>query len=229
MLKDSRTRSIIKDSKDRIWISTFDEKYGLVRYDPESGNVICFREADGMPSKRIRAVYECSDGSYLAACTGGVAVIRDDRIEKIYGSESGINNTEILTVAEGPAGDILAGSDGGGIYVINSSGVKHITTDDGLMSDVIMRIKKANSSDNYWLVTSNSIAYMTPEYEVHTIKNFPFSNNFDIYENSQGEAWILSGNGIYVVKAEELLRNEDINPVFYGIDNGIPNIANSNS
>ena len=229
MLKDSRTRSIIKDSKDRIWISTFDEKYGLVRYDPESGNVICFREADGMPSKRIRAVYECSDGSYLAACTGGVAVIRDDKIEKIYGSESGINNTEILTVAEGPAGDILAGTDGGGIYVINSYGVKHITTDDGLMSDVIMRIKKVKSSDNYWLVTSNSIAYMTPEYEVQTIKNFPFSNNFDIYENSQGEAWILSSNGIYVVKAEELLRNEDINPVFYGIDNGIPNIANSNS
>lgn len=227
MLQDSRTRSIIKDSKDRIWISTFDERYGLVRYDGE--NAVCFRESDGMPSKRIRAVSECSDGSYLVACTGGIAVIRDDKVEKVYDNKSGINNTEILTVADGPGGDKLAGTDGDGIYVINDSGIRHITTDDGLMSDVVMRIKKAAVSDVYWIVTSNSIAYMTSDYEVHTIKNFPFSNNFDIYENSQGEAWILSSNGIYVVRAQELLKNEDINPVFYGIDNGIPSIANSNS
>ena len=227
MLENSRIRSIIKDSKNNLWISTFDERYGLVRYDGE--NIMVFRESDGMPSKRVRAVCECSDGSYLVACTGGVVVIRDDKIEKVYGAESGINNAEILTVAEGRNGDILAGTDGDGIYIINSSGVKYISTADGLMSDVVMRIKWSSIRNCYWIVTSNSIAYMTPDYEIHTIKNFPFSNNFDIYENFQNEAWVLSSNGIYVTKTEELIRNEDINPVFYGIDNGIPNIANSNS
>ena len=227
MLENSRIRSIIKDSRNRIWISTFDERYGLVRYDGE--NAVCFRESDGMPSKRVRAVCERSDGSFAVACTGGVVIIRDDRIEKIYGTESGINNAEILTVAEGKNGDILAGTDGDGIYVINSSGVKHLSTADGLMSDVVMRIKWSSIRNCYWIVTSNSLAYMTPEYEIRTINNFPFSNNFDIYENFQNEAWILSSNGIYVTKTEELIRNEDINPVFYGIDNGVPNIANSNS
>ena len=227
MLENSRIRSIIKDSKGRIWISTFDERYGLVRYDGE--NAVCFRESDGMPSKRVRAVCERSDGSFIVACTGGVVVIRDDKIEKTYGTESGINNAEILTVAEGQNGDILAGTDGDGIYIINGSGVKHLTTDDGLMSDVVMRIKKSLLRDIYWIVTSNSIAYMTPDYEIHTINNFPFSNNFDIYENYQNDAWVLSSNGIYVVKTEQLLKNEEIDPVFYGIDNGVPNIANSNS
>lgn len=226
MLEQVRIRSIIKDSQNRIWISTFND-LGLVRYDGE--NVVIFGEADGMPSTRIRAVTECSDGSFLVSCTGGLAIIRNDKVEKVYGAESGIKNTEILTAEEGRNGDRLAGTDGDGIYVISRSGMKHITTEDGLMSDVVMRIKKAKDQDVYWIVTSNSIAYMTTDYKIHTINNFPFSNNFDMYENSQGEVWILSSNGIYVVKAEDLIRNEEIEPVFYGIDNGIPSIANSNS
>ena len=226
MLDGVRIRSITKDSRNRLWIATFND-LGLVRYDGE--NVVTFGVEDGMPSTRVRAVAECSDGSFLVACTGGLAVIRNDKVEIVYDADSGIKNTEILTTAEGKNGSKLAGTDGDGIYVIGRSGLKHITTDDGLMSDVVMRIKKARDHDVYWIVTSNSIAYMTPDYKVHTIVNFPFSNNFDMYENSQGEVWVLSSNGIYVVKSDDLIRNEEINPVFYGIDNGIPTIANSNS
>ena len=55
------------------------------------------------------------------------------------------------------------------------------------------------------------------------------SNNFDLYENSLGEIWVLSSNGIYVEKAEDLIANREINPVFYGIESGVPVIATSNS
>ena len=227
MLEKVKIRSIITDSKNNLWISTFGD-LGLIRYN--NGNVVTFGKAEGLPeSQRIRTVYERSDGSYLVACTGGVAVLRDDKVEKIYGTESGISNIEILTVAEGSNGDIIAGSDGDGIYIIGESGTTHIDTANGLMSDVVMRVKKAQSKDVYWIVTSNSIAYMTPDYEVHTIKNFPYSNNFDMYENSSGDVWVLSSNGIYVISADELIANGDITPVFYGMDNGLPIIANSNS
>lgn len=227
MLEKVKIRSIIKDSKDRLWISTFGD-LGLVRYD--NGNVVTFGKTEGLPeSQRIRVVYECKDGSYLVACTGGVAVIRDDKVEKIYGTESGLSNIEILTVAEGSNGEIIAGSDGDGIYIIGDSGIKHINTDNGLMSDVIMRIKKSQNKDVYWIVTSNSIAYMTKDYEVHTIKDFPYSNNFDMYEDSKGDVWVLSSNGIYVISADALIENQNISPVFYGIDNGLPIIANANS
>ncbi|MBO7453341.1 MAG: HD domain-containing protein, partial [Clostridiales bacterium] len=227
MLEKVKIRSIIKDSKDRLWISTFGD-LGLVRYD--NGNVVTFEKEEGLPeSQRIRTVYECRDGSYLVACTGGVAVIRDDKVEKVYGTESGVSNIEILTVAEGSDGEIIAGSDGDGIYIIGDSGIKHINTDNGLMSDVVMRIKKSQYKDVYWIVTSNSIAYMTSDYEVHTIKDFPYSNNFDMYEDSQGDVWVLSSNGIYVISADALIENQNISPVFYGIDNGLPIIANANS
>ena len=227
MLGNARIRSIYKDSKDRLWFATYGD-LGLVRFDGE--NVMTFTHEDGLPdSRRIRTVVERSDGSFLVACTGGVAVIRDDKVEHLYDSSAGLSNTEILTVSEGFNGEILAGTDGDGIYIIGSSGVKHLSTENGLMSDVVMRIKKSSVNDVYWIVTSNSIAYMTADHVIHTIKNFPYSNNFDLYENSKGDVWVLSSNGIYVVNEATLIANEAIDPVFYGIANGLPVITTSNS
>lgn len=227
MLKGERIRSVITDSQDRLWISTYGD-LGLVRFD--HGEVVSFGLADGIPSKRVRAVTECSDGSFLVACTGGLVVIKDDKVEKVYDESSGISNIEVLTVSEGTNGDMLVGTDGDGIYIVSgSSGTRHLDTSNGLMSDVVMRIKKDVKRDIYWIVTSNSLAYMTADYEIHTINNFPFPNNFDLYENSLGEIWVLSSNGIYVEDADDLIANTEINPVFYGIESGVPVIATSNS
>ena len=226
MLKDVRIRSIICDSRNRLWISTYGEN-SLVRYD--GGNVVKFTTADGLPSERIKAVYECSDGSVLVACTGGVAVIRDDKVEKVYDESCGIDNTEILTVCEGGNNDIIVGSDGDGIYVISGGSVRHLGIDSGLGSEVVMRIKKDLTRDIYWIVTSNSIAFMDNNYKVTTVMNFPYSNNFDLYENSRGDMWILSSNGLYVVPVEQMLANGEIKPVYYGRDNGLSCITTSNS
>ena len=226
MFKGVRIRSIIKDSNDVLWFSTFD-KIGLVKYD--HGKVISFGTEDGMPSERIRAVHECSDGTVIVACTGGMVEIKNDKNVRVYGSESGISNTEVLTVEEGSNGDYLVGTDGDGIYIVGNSGVTHLNTDNGLMSDVVMRIKRDVKRDIYWIVTSNSLAFMTLDYGIQTIRNFPYSNNFDLYENSLGEIWVLSSNGIYVVKANDLVENGKIEPEFYGIDNGLSIIATSNS
>ncbi len=226
MLSGCKIRSIIRDSRNRIWISTFGER-GLIRYD--NGSVTKFKQANGLPSERVRTVYERSDGSILVACTGGVVVIEGDEVKDVYDESSGINNTEILTVTEGANGDIIAGTDGDGIFIVRGTDTLYIGTDDGLHSDVVMRIKRDIERDIYWIVTSNSIAYMDSDYKVTTINNFPYPNNFDLYESTLDEMWVLSSSGIYVVPVEELLANEEIDAVFYGKDNGLTCIATSNS
>ena len=226
-LRGSKIRSIIRDSQNRVWFSTFGEQ-GLMRYD--GNQLVRFTAEDGMPSERVRAVCECSDGAFLAACTGGVALIRNDKIERVWDDADGIANTEILSVTEGVNGEYIAGTDGGGVYVIRDGRIAHYGTDEGLHSDVVMRVKKDLNRDLYWLITSNSIAYMTADYRITTVSNFPYSNNFDLYENSAGEAWVLSSNGIYVVDTQELIDNrEDMAYLFYNRDNGLPCITTSNS
>ena len=226
MLEDKRIRSMINDSKGNLWISTYGT-YGLIKLN--NHNATCFTSADGMPTDRIRTVYERKDGSILVACTGGIAVIENDEIVKIYDQTSGINNTEILSVIETKNGDILAGTDGDGLYLLHDDSVTRYGVGDGLQSEIIMRVKNDNTTNICWIVTGNSIAYMDENLEVHTIKNFPFSNNFDMYENSRGEMWILSSNGIYVTKVDELIKNETLSPLYYSKSNGLKTLTNANS
>lgn len=227
ILGSSRIRSIIRDSQDRLWISVFGEN-SLVRYD--GNNALVFTTEDGLPSDRVRAVAERSDGSFMVACTGGLALIKDDKVAEVYGESAGISNPELLTALEADSGDMLIGTDGDGIYVLGSdNNTLHLGTDSGLGSDVVMRIKRDRTRELYWIVTSNSIACMTPDYKITTIWKFPYSNNFDMYQNSADEMWVLSSNGIYVVPTEELIRNGDISPIYYGRDNGLSCISTSNS
>ena len=226
MMDGCKIRSIIRDSKNRLWFSTFGDN-GLVRVD--GSEAVKFTSADGMPSDRVRTVYERSDGKMIAACTGGLVVIDGDNISQVFGESSGISNTEVLTVTEGFGGEMVLGTDGGGIFVLSDNGVLHLGIESGLRSDVVMRIKKDISRDILWIVTSNSLAYMTSDYKITTVKKFPYSNNFDIYENTKGEMWVLSSNGIYVTDVEQLIKNEEIEPIYYGMDNGLGCIATSNS
>ncbi|MCR5718845.1 MAG: HD domain-containing protein [Oscillospiraceae bacterium] len=226
ILKGSKIRSIFRDSKNRVWFCTFGEN-ALLRLD--KGELTRFTTEDGLPSERVRAVCESRDGTIYVACTGGVACIEENRITRVYGADDGIRNTEILTVTEMQDGTILAGTDGDGIYVIDGEKVTHLGMEDGLGSDVVMRIKPDRQRELCWIVTSNSIAYINAEKQITTVQKFPYSNNFDLYENSHGDMWILSSNGIYVVPSSQLIANGEISPIFYGRENGLANITTANS
>ena len=226
LLEDVRIRSIIRDSQDRLWISTWRTE-GLLCYD--HGNLRKYTTKDGLLSDYVRVVYETGEDRFLVAVSGGVHVIENDRITATYGQNEGLDNPEILTVCESPNGDILCGSDGDGIYIIGEDGVQHRGTEEGLQSGVVMRIKPDPKRHLFWIVTGNSLAYMDEDYQVKTLDQFPFTNNFDLYENKKDELWVLSSNGLYTLPTEELLSGVPITPVHYSVENGLPCIATANS
>ena len=226
MLSGARIRSIVRDSRNRLWFSTYSDR-GLLRYD--NGEVREFHASDGLPSDRVRVVYECADGSFMVCCSGGLAIIKDDAVVRVYGENDGIENLEILTASQLGNGDMVIGTDGSGIYVISGDTVKHISTDEGLSSDIVMRLKRDAAKDILWIVTSNAVGYMDAAHNVRMIRNFPYPNNFDLYENSKGDVWVLGSNGIYTANAEQLLAGGEISTIHYGSENGLPCIAAANS
>ncbi|MCR5848595.1 MAG: HD domain-containing protein [Lachnospiraceae bacterium] len=229
LLDGVRIRSIIKDDKNRLWISTNNTELelGLIEFD--NGNIRCFNEKKGLPSDKPRTVYIGSDDRIYVACSGGLAIIENDRIVETYDEKSGISNPEILTVTEGFKEDIVLGTDGDGIYVLKDKKIVNIGLKEGLESMIIMRIKKDEKRNLFWIVTSNSIAYMDTDYNVTTVNKFPYSNNFDIYENKDGKMWVLSSNGVYVSDVNDLLENEEINADYYSMDNGLSCVTTANS
>ncbi|MCR5701772.1 MAG: response regulator [Lachnospiraceae bacterium] len=224
---DSRIRSFYSDSHGNIWVATFTNNVGLVRYN-KNGTITQFTVDDGMPSNEVRCLIELKDGTICAGTNGGVVFIKDNKIVRTVGSEEGLKNTVILTVAEKTTGEILAGSDGDGIYVIKDNGIERLGRDEGLTSDVIMRIKRDDKRDMYWIVTSNSIQYIQNDL-IKEVTTFPNNNNYDLYFDNSDNMWILSSYGIYTLKADDMYYDKVSDYRLYAIANGLTSTPTSNS
>ena len=228
LLEGARIRSIYADSRGALWFGT-NSVYGLICYHPDTGVWEIFNTDNGLASNRARTVLELSDGRMAVATNAGVNLIENGEITELYDAEEGINNLEILCLEEGPQGEIYAGSDGDGLYIIDSYGISRLGREDGLRSEVILRIRHDPAEEGlYWIITSNSISYLR-DGTVTTIRNFPYSNNFDMFFDSLGRIWVLSSNGIYVVKRQDLLEDQLISYSLYDTQSGLPCAPTANA
>lgn len=218
-IKGARIRCMKNGRDDDLWIGTFTNDMGVVHLKKDGSYTSITRE-DGMPDNEVRCITVRSDGTVLAGTNSGVAIIKDDRVIRIAGAKEGMKNTIILSVEEGEDGIIYAGTDGDGIYEINGSDVKRIGRDEGLTSDVIMRIKKDEERNLYWVITSNSIQYMQ-DGVISTVNSFPYNNNYDLFIDDKDNMWIISSNGIYSVKTDDMLNDSVMDYKLYSIDDGM--------
>ena len=226
-LADTRIRCIMLDNDNNLWLSTYTNDMGLICYTPY-GKIISYTVDNGMPSNFIRCTCIAPDGAILAATNGGLAVIRDGKVDRIINEQNGLNNTVILTVEATEDGKYYLGSDGDGIYIVDGNKLQHIYHEDGLTSDVVLRIKEDKERGVIWIVTSNSIEYMQ-DGELHAVKNFPYTNNYDMYFDKTGNAWVLASNGIYVAKAADMIRKAGFEYSFYNVSNGLYSVPTGNS
>ena len=227
LMSTARVRCIKEDSKGNIWFST----YSGLFCGTKDGKIVSFTMDNGLASNKVRVSEELSDGRIAASTSKGVYFIKDLAIDGFISYENGLSGGDILTICEGDNGDVFLGSDGGGLYILGPDGsLTRKSGDDGLRSEVILRIKKDPTDGTYWLITSNSVAYMDGGV-IKTCDKFPYSNNFDVFFDGKGELWILSSNGIYVTTSEQLKSDEVPKYMFFDTSCGLPSacVANSRS
>ena len=229
MLDGVRIRCIKTDlSGERLWLCTYSEN-GLICYDGKTGKCDCFNKTNGLKSDKARTVEMLSDGTVAVTATGGVSLIKDGAVVKTFDENNGLGNTEILTLCEGSDGLIYMGSDGGGIVVTDREKVVgQYGFDDGLKSEIILRLKTDPETGAIWIITGNSIAYLENE-KIRTINSFPYSNNFDMVFDNFGRIWILSSNGIYTVNRDSMIADNGLEYSFYDVNCGLPCVATANS
>ncbi|MBQ9382759.1 MAG: HD domain-containing protein [Ruminiclostridium sp.] len=224
LLASARVRCIKEDSKGNLWLST----YSGLFCGKKGGGIESFTMDTGFASNKVRVSEELSDGRIAAASSKGVYFIKDMKIDEFLSYDNGLSGGDVLTICDGGDGRIYFGTDGGGVYILNNNALSRISIDDGLRSEVIMRIKKDPTDGTLWLVTSNSIAYLTGD-TVENVDKFPYSNNFDIIFDGKGGLWILSSNGIYVTTSEQLKSGEEPQYLFYDTSCGLPSTCTANS
>lgn len=199
-----RIRSLMTDSKGNLWICTAGN--GAICID---GNMMStsYGTASGALGDKARSTLETSSGDVLIASDLGITCVRGGEIAYNLGIEDGLDIPKVLCMLEIDNGVILAGTDGNGIAVIKDGEVRTtLTTENGLTSDVVMRIVASKNESGYYIVTSNGLCYMDKGFNIRCLKNFPYYNNYDVVERDDGMVFVLGSAGIYVTDRDNLLN-----------------------
>ncbi|MCR5324664.1 MAG: response regulator [Lachnospiraceae bacterium] len=222
--KDCRIRCIMNDSKGNTWFSIFSGKYSLVCLNAE-GKLRNYNVNNGLPVNEIMCTYEMNDGTFIVGTKSGVALFRNGFAKEVYGAEQGLKNTNIMTVCEGHDGEVYAGTDGDGIYIIRDGALQgRIGTDEGLGSDIIMRLKK-DKDGIIWVITASTVEYIKDGNIVKTPNNTKtYKNCYDVVRDENDQLWFLSLNGVYVISAENAINDSTTGYKLFDRSNGLTSI-----
>ena len=206
-LKGVRIRCIMDDSKGNMWFCTYGK--GLI-CEQKNGEVIFYNSEEFGLGNRVRGCIEMSDGRIAVSADSGLSIIRNGKVETTipYGDELG--SSQILSLCEYSDGKLYLGTDGSGIKIYEDGKITgELTKDDGLGSGVILKMVYDSEYDVMFIVTSNCLCYMKKSV-ISQISGFPYSNNYDIVLDGDGEAFVLGSAGIYVVRKAALLSDRQI-------------------
>jgi signal transduction histidine kinase/ligand-binding sensor domain-containing protein len=125
---------------------------------PDPGYGIDFwREAEGLPQSRVRAIVETHDG-YIWLGTDGGAVRFNGTGFRAFTVETGsLKDNEVWALQEDDQHALWIGTYGGGLTRLKDGRFTTFSTADGLPDDVVTHIEKDSSGD-LWIATSSGIS-----------------------------------------------------------------------
>ena len=139
---------ILPDEQGRMWIAT----YGFGLWQGKDG---VFEQVPGTEGMYIRRLLKSTDGSLFAATTIGLLEVRNGQIslhQRETGNSHSLSSNAVMCLAE-HHGKLFVGTEGGGLSSIRLSDMEagkwsfdHLTTRDGLASDIVYEIMPWNDS-----------------------------------------------------------------------------------
>lgn len=157
-LAETPVRSFLIDDG-TMWLGTFGG--GLWRIDEEGGSTI-ISSATGLRDDHINSLAALPDGLIVAATDQGLAIIRDQRVESVFGEAEGAPDNLVLCVSAGSDGKIWAGTDRAGVFQWDpSTRAATVTIDPDLKATVQCL---AVQEDLVWLASPEDGLFL---YDLH--------------------------------------------------------------
>ena len=201
VVPNNNIRSIIIDSKRRIWIGS---NNGVSILNPDRSVLISFETLSP-----IWSIVEDLDGSVWIGTYGSglyrYSVENISEKAELFNIDNGINNNDILGMHVDRSGNIWVGTDGGGVNKVsrnkthNESGwnIEFITELEGLSNIYVLSVFE-DREDNIWFGTSGGGLSMLANSGFTTFrKPHGLSNDFimSVTKDSEGNIWLGSLGG----------------------------------
>ncbi len=227
LLTGISVRYIMPDSEGNLWISTY-RKYGVIKVD-RNGTLTYIGRGAGLPSAIINCTLELNNGNIAVATDNGIGIV--DKLGNVlysYGESQGLKYTNISCLYQDDNNRLYAGTDGGGIYIMDveeDTTIENYTIEDGLNSDVISSIEAGE--EGIWIGTDNGVCLYNKAFRA--ISNVEYSNSvYDIIIH-RDYVWIVGSMGVLRTTEEELMGSQGIaNRYFDGTD-GLTKTVNTMS
>ena len=204
-MSGSRIRCLMTDRYGRLWICSYGK--GLVSVNKE-GKISNYSDRASDLGTRTRICIELSDGRIAVGTSNGLFFLSGGYVADKITFSGEFGYSQVLCMLEMPDGTLYAGTDGNGIAVIKDGKVeKTLTREDGLTSEVVMKLVMDNEDKSIYIVTSNSICRMA-DGKISSLKEFPYPNNYDVIIDDDGEMFIPGSAGIYVINKKKLLEGD---------------------
>ncbi len=216
-------RHIIKDDKGNLWLST-GRVYGVVKMASD-GTITNYGRNVGLPSIYINATLPLKDENVAVATEEGVVILdKDGKIFKTYDREKGINQS-VLCLYQDKNGLLYAGTDEGGLYVIDISDdeIVNFTTNDGLNSDVITSIDEGEQG--LWIATDNGLCFYKDSFR--QISNVEYTNSLYDLVVFEDFMWLVGSRGVLRTTEEELLGSKGVAGRYYDTSDGLTKTINT--
>lgn len=224
-LAGTRIRNLFADREGRIWVSTV--KKGLWVLDKKGEwKQYSTQEYPQLQSDNFRVAYETDEGM-LVGTDAGAYIVTENGIENVVENADEMD-CRILSIGE-LDGTYYFGTDGYGMYAVRDGKVQeHLTIENGLCSNVVMKMRKDQKKQAFWLVTGNNLVYYDPDQDPAEI-TFPSSDNLDVHVLEDGRILILTGGGVYVTTEKVLLGTEELSYKRFTRKDGLPYDITANS
>lgn len=185
--------TVITGKKEYIWIGT---KKGLCSINSNSNNIKWYSISQGgLPHNYIHGLYADNAGRlWISSHSNTLAYISEEKIHK-FPVSSGNGILTFGPITEDADSRIWAGTNGNGIFIIDSDSVTNLTTRDGLLSDFCYSII-CDNSNQVWVGHKDGLSKIrTTDFFVKPIKNFESKienyqfNPNAIFKDQQGKIW----------------------------------------
>lgn len=132
-----------------IWAAS---ENGLLRWEKGKGVTRVYKEADGLPTLRLRTLDFDRDGTLWIGTTGGGLVSFASEKFTVMNPANGFPHAEVRHVLADPAGGIWAATAGAGLVHVERGQIKTYTVVNGLPTDQLTYLAR-DKSGSLWIGT----------------------------------------------------------------------------
>lgn len=149
-LSSHNISTLFEDSHHRLWIGTTDA--GLLHFNGATFEQ--YGVPQGLEAQAIRAISEDKAGRLWLATNKGVYILNDGQALR-YGA---LPETGFTSIAHTPAGEVWAGTETMGVYIVLGNEQRHYTTYNSALPDNEVTALIAGENNQVWIGTAQGMA-----------------------------------------------------------------------